>query len=210
VSEKRGWGKTVLGWFVTSEGANTDAASDQAALIDKYASQPVPTHPVEWQGPLPQSIGSPADFAAVYEAAGVGAEEHDRVVKAQELLRSLPGDTPAPVKKQIVEASLKAFGVPTAKIIEAAVEQVQALEGFIRSGQADTQKVLGEGNQRIAQLEAEIAQCKQVMQQAVAEQEARARAANAEKLNIQQVLEFFGQDAVARVVEESPKLHKPE
>ena len=43
----------------------------------------------------------------------------------------------------------------------------------------------------------------------MAEQETRTRATNGEKLKIQQVLEFFGQEAVARVVDESPKLHRP-
>src|SRR5262249_11125529 len=147
---------------------------------------------------------------AVFEAAGVDAAERDRVSKAQELLRSLPSDTPAPAKKQIVEASLKAFGVSTQTIIEAAVQEIQALEAFIRAGQGDTQKVLTDGNQRISELELEIERTKQAMQQAVAEQEARAQAANAEKLKVQQVLEVFGQEAVARVVEESPKLHKPD
>ena len=32
---------------------------------------------------------------------------------------------------------------------------------------------------------------------------------NAKKLEVQKVLEFFGQEAVARVVRESPKLHEP-
>jgi hypothetical protein len=35
------------------------------------------------------------------------------------------------------------------------------------------------------------------------------QACNAKKLEVQKVLEFFGQDAVARVVRESPKLHEP-
>jgi hypothetical protein len=47
------------------------------------------------------------------------------------------------------------------------------------------------------------------MQLAVAEQEARARAANGEKLNIQPVLEFFGEEAVAQVVQDSAKLGPP-
>ena len=60
------------------------------------------------------------------------------MAKAAALLGSLPpGPTPA-VKKQIVEASLKAFGVPIDKIIEDRCEEIQALEAYIRAGAADT------------------------------------------------------------------------
>lgn len=213
MSDKKSWGKTVLGWFVVQDrgelGAGSGGDADADALIRKYAAETPAAPPIEWKGPLPKVEGGTVDFAQVFEAAGVDAAERDRVGKARELLRSLPGETPAPVKKQIVEASLRAFGVPTDKIIEAACEELQALEGFIRTGQADTQKILADGTQRIAELEAEIGRVKQLMQQTVAEQETRTRAANAEKLTVQEVLEFFGQEAVARVVEESPKLKSP-
>jgi hypothetical protein len=43
----------------------------------------------------------------------------------------------------------------------------------------------------------------------VGQQEARTVGANKKKLEVQEVLEFFGQEAVARVVVESPKLHEP-
>jgi hypothetical protein len=218
MSEKRGWGKSVLGWFVVQDGdpsspgsAASEPALDADALIRKYADAPPPApHPVELKGPLPPMVGDSVDFVKVFEAAGVDAAERDRVSKAQDLLRSLPAETPQPVKKQIVEASLKAFGVPTEKIIEASVQEMEALEAFVRSGQADTQKVLAEGAERIAAIEKEIAEVKKVMEASVADQEARTRVTNGEKLKIQLVLEFFGQEAVMKVVNESPKLHAPE
>jgi hypothetical protein len=40
----------------------------------------------------------------------------------------------------------------------------------------------------------------------VGTQESLARSTNEQKLRVQSVLEFFGQEAVARVVRESPKL----
>jgi hypothetical protein len=216
MTEKRGWGKTVLGWFVVQDESGPDtAASDPAgldadALIRKYAEAPAPEpHPVELKGPLPQVVAGEVDFNQVFEAGGVDAAERDRVAKARDLLRSLPAETPNPVKKQIVEASLKAFGVPTDKIIEAAVGEIQALDAFIKAGQVDVQKILSEGSTRIAQLETEIAEVKKVMEQAVSQQEIRTRTSNSEKLKVQDVLEFFGQEAVARVVQESPKLHAP-
>lgn len=212
VSSKPGWGKTVLGWFVVQEGqAGPPEATDADALISKYANAPLPAPTaISFTGPLPQKVDGAFDFAQVFDAAGVTPEDRDRVTKAQELLRSLPTETPAPVKKQIVEASLKAFGVPTDKIIEASVEEIQALEGFIQAGQSETQKTLTDGNSRIATLEADIARVKLAMQESVTEQEARSRGANSKKLEVQQILEFFGQEAVAKVVRDSPKLHEPQ
>jgi hypothetical protein len=207
--DKKGWGKSVLGWFVVQEDDKSAAGGDTDALIAKYASTPAAPPPTELSGPLPPVVNGTVEFVKVYEAAGVDAEERSRVEKAQELLRSLPAETPAPVKKQIVEASLKAFGVATEKIIEAAVSEIEALEAFIRKGQADTQQVLTDGSARIADLERQVTEVKQVMQQSVADQQTRTQAANGEKLKVQQVLEFFGQEAVAKVVQDSPKLHQP-
>ena len=204
----KSWGKSVMGWFVVPEGGDKETSAD--ALIAKYASEPAAPLPVALKGPLPQIVAGKIDFAQVYDAAGVEQEERDRIGKAQELLRSLPAETPVATKKQIVEASLKAFGVPTEKIIESAVEEMQALEAFIRAGQAETQKILGDSTQRIGELEAEIGKAKQLMADAVTAQETRTAAANGEKLQVQQVLEFFGQEAVAKVVRDSPKLKEPD
>ena len=48
-----------------------------------------------------------------------------------------------------------------------------------------------------------------VMKQRVDEQNAVITSCNNKKLDVQKVLEFFGQEAVARVVRESPKLQEP-
>jgi hypothetical protein len=125
------------------------------------------------------------------------------------LLDSLPETTDTATKKQIVEASLKAFGVPIGKIIEAGVAEIEALEFYIRSGKADTEKLLKESTERIQQYEQEIRDLRQVMEQRVAEQNTVVAACNAKKLETQKILEFFGRDVVAQVVKESPKLHEP-
>jgi len=203
---KKTWGSTVLGWFVVNEegeSAPTDAGSPEpvADLQTDAAAAFVKE--------IPASPGGRVDFAAVYEAAGIGAEEQARVAKASELLKTLPEGTEASVKKKIVEASLKTFGVPIDKIIEAAAGEVQALEGYIRAGGADTQKLLEESRGRIADVETEISRIKSVMEQRVVEQQVVTKACNDKKLEIQGVLEFFGQEAVARVVRESPRLIEP-
>jgi hypothetical protein len=54
-----------------------------------------------------------------------------------------------------------------------------------------------------------MANIKKLMEEQVSAQQALTKTCNDEKLRIQEVLEFFGQEAVAKVVRESPKLHEP-
>jgi hypothetical protein len=210
MAEKKGWGKSVLGWFVVREGEEAQEQSPDD-LIAKYAEgEAAPPPPeVQLKGELPKATGGQVDFAAVYRATGIDDEEQGRIDKARGLLKTLPADTPKDVKKQIVEASLKAFGYPVEKIIETGAQAIQALEVYIQSGQRDTQTLLVEAQKRIEEMNAEIARAKKIMEDQVASQYALTQSCNEEKLRVQEVLEFFGQEAVARVVKESPKLHEP-
>jgi len=246
MSEKKGWGSTVLGWFVVQEGQQGGAHEAEPApeqtttggtdiadeLIRKYsgggggytpsattrttttadasaAPAGAPPATETFHPSPPTAPGGQVDFEAVFEAAGVDAEERGRVSKAVELLRSLPEGTETAVKKQIVEASLRAFGVPVEKIIEAGAEEIQALEFYQRAGAADTEELINQSEQRIRDLEQEISDIRKVMQQRVEEQQSVIRACNEKKLEVQQILEFFGQERVAAVVKASPKLHDP-
>jgi hypothetical protein len=211
MSEKRSFGSTVLGWFVVREGEDQKKEESADDLIAKYANDtpPAPPPEVRLAGELPKAQGGNVDFPAVFRAAGIADEEQGRVDKATNLLKTLPAETPKDVKKQIVEASLKAFGYPVEQIIEAGAQEIQALEVYIQSGQRDTQALLAESQQRTAELEAEIGRIKKVMEEQVAAQYALTQACNQQKLKVQEVLEFFGQEAVARVVSQSPKLHEP-
>jgi len=206
MSDKKSWGSTVAGWFVVQDPPSGDAAAPSDAEpppapqpeLNVFASQPPPAAP-----------GGVVDFDKVFEAAGIGDAERERVTRTQDLLNSLPPGTEETVKKQIVMASLRAFGVPIEQIIEATAQEIQALEAYIRNGAADTDKVTAEAAQRIKQYEDEIVKLRTVMQQRVEEQQAVVKRSNDKKLEVQKVLEFFGQDAVARVVKESPKLQEP-
>jgi len=199
MSDKKGWGATVLGWFVVSD--DDEAARDDAGGGTAAEGADAPAMPQVFVKDPPAASGGQVDFDAVFEAAGLAADQVGRVAKAQELLASLPGETPAPVKKQIVEASLTAFGVDIDKIIEGGVAEIRALEGYIRTGAADTQTLLSESAERIRKFEAEVQRIRTVMDQRVQEQQAVTKACNEKKLGIQQILEFFGQEAVARVVQ---------
>jgi len=215
MTDKKGWGSTVAGWFIERDEPATPATPDSGevpepplpANLESYTT-PSPTQSVFQTAPPPPTAGQ-VDFPAVFSAAGVDQDEQQRVARTTDLLRSLPAGTDAAVKKQIVEASLKAFGVPIEKIIEATVEEIQALDGYLRNGAADNEKLIQESDARIKQYESEIQNIRSVMQQSVDEQQTLIKVCNDKKLEIQQVLEFFGQDTVAKVVKASPKLHDP-
>jgi hypothetical protein len=207
MTEKKGWGSTVLGWFVVKDGAEPQADGDPGAAPPLEAA--ASPESIKFVKDVPPAPGGNVDYDAVFSAAGIEDEERARVAKARELLGALPEATEPAVKKQIVEASLKAFGVPLDKIIETAVAEIQALEGYIRAGASDTQKLFEESNARIAQYEDEIRRIRSVMEERTKEQAAVAAGCNRKKLEVQRVLEFFGQDAVAKVVRESPKLVEP-
>src|SRR5579862_8047938 len=121
MSEKKGVGSKLLGIFVEDSGADdtakADAGKTPAEIVAELAGKGgVPKPPADAPVPnlkldkLSSAGGVPTDFDAIFKDAGMDAAELDRVKKAEELLKSLPEATPQPVKKQIVEASLKAFG----------------------------------------------------------------------------------------------------
>lgn len=172
--------------------------------------RPAAPPPIQLKGEVPAIVaGVTPDakvFDKVYRSAEISAEEQERVEKALSLIQSLPSDTPKEVKKQIVEASMKAFGIPRDQIIETGVQQIQALDAFIQHGAQHTQSVLSDAHARVAKLEQEINEVRKLMELQVSTQQQLTRATNEQKLHVQSVLEFFGQEAVARVVKSSPKL----
>jgi len=208
--EKKGWGSTVKGWFVVQDDPS-GAGQEKMMGARTTRSTRVPSQtPDVFAEATPAAPGGKVAFDEVFEAAGIDAEDSTRVAKTLELLDSLPAGTDEKVKRQIVMASLRAFGVPIDQIIEAGAQEIQALEAYIRSGGGDTEQVISDAESRILQYEKEIANLRTVMQQRVEEQQSVIRACNSKKLEIQRVLEFFGQEAVAKVVRQSPKLQEPD
>jgi hypothetical protein len=166
--------------------------------------QRVPQTPPARPGPPPAALkgseippviaGATPDaavFAKVYRAADISEAEQERVEKTLNLLQSLPAETPREVKKQIVEASLKAFGIPVDQIIQAGAQEIQALDAYIKHGEQHTQEVLADASARVAKLEAEIGEVRRLMDLQVQTQLGLTRATTNEKLRVQAVLEFF-------------------
>ena len=155
------------------------------------APPPAPPAPPVFR--LATRYSTTIDFPAVLLRAGVDTEQQQRVRKAQELLRSLPEDSPAALKRRIVEAAFTAFDVPTQKIIGAATTEVAALEAFIKEGGAKAQRVLDEGTDRIAELDEEIAEIRASMAAAVSDQALRDAATEKQIADVKPILAFFAQ-----------------
>lgn len=216
-------GETVLGWFVVRDDEEAEAAAvEPEKMVQQFKQRkPLPPPPADdsappslrLQGKVPQvAAGSAPDttvFAQVFQSARISEEAQQRVEKALALLQSLPTDTPRDTRKAIVEASLKAFGIPIDAIIETSAEEIQALEAFIQHGERHTQTVLIDATAQIEKLAGQISEIKKLMELQVRTQQGVVKSSNDQKLRVQTVLEFFGQEAVARVVEQSPKLVVP-
>src|SRR6266540_4325582 len=170
MADKKNWGSTVMGWFVVQDDSAMVTTASDDETTEQRKSRPTSgrrtaAEPLNvFSSALPPAPGGMVDFDKVFDAAGIGAEERERVTRTLELLNSLPAETDANVKKQIVFASLKAFGVPIDNIIETGAGEIQALEAYIRSGGDDTQTVAEEAEQRIKQYEEEIVKLRMVMQ----------------------------------------------
>ncbi|MEA2692998.1 MAG: hypothetical protein QOJ16_2385 [Acidobacteriota bacterium] len=218
--DRKGLGHTVLGWFIEKDAAGgeglapSEPASDPGTpgAVDAVTPSLSDASAGAFQAPPPPLVPGASgnvDFDAVFDAAGIAAEERGQVERARDLLANLPSETPAAVKKQIVAASLKAFGIPIERIIEASAQEIQALEGYIQTGAAQAESFRAEAERKTAAFEQEIKRIREAAESRVREQQGVVGACNAKKLEVQQILEFFGQEAVARVVRDSPKLQSP-
>ncbi len=100
-----------MGWFVVQDQTADSGESEAAATDDVPSSTQQQDLPV-FNAPPPPAPGGKVDFEKVFEAAGIDGDERQRVSRTLELLTSLPPGTEDAIKKQIVMASLRAFGVP--------------------------------------------------------------------------------------------------
>lgn len=165
-------------------------------LFKLFSTAPEAPDDEDAQTLMPESFEQPEEVpkfepVPVLEAAGVDETQRARVEKAQELLKSLPEETPDELKRNIVEASLKAFDVSIEAIVEAAGNEIKALDAFIAEGNANKDQVLQEGAERIAQLEQEIAEVKAMMAKTEADQAGLDEATRAVIEEVRPVADFF-------------------
>ncbi len=220
--EEKGLGSKFLGLFVEkkegtpAEGSAAVEAPEgeqtAAELVAELAGQTVPRKgaPPAHSPPMAPVVARPmagfpaptgpvtpaqVDFDAVFKTAGMDAAELDRVRKAEELLKGLPEATPVDIKRQIVEASLKAFGFDVAKIIGAAQNQLKALDTYVRLNEQGTAKALTEAQAKIAQLEDQVISLRADITKRTEQLASVAAAAEGRKGQVHRVLEFFNAPA---------------
>lgn len=192
----------------------TPPASAPAGTAGSLAAPPAaPSAPVAAKPPAP-SAAEPAlpvpqvdiDVATVLRKAGLSPEDQDRVEKTLNLLHTLPGDTPVALKRQIVGASLQAFGIAVDQIVESALLHQAAFLRHQDEGEKQTQAQLQENSRRLAELEKEAARIRTQMNEGRSQQAGLVFAVSRQKARLQGILEFFGSEAVERVQKTSVKL----
>ncbi len=213
--EEKGLGSKFLGLFVESkegtpeEGTPAVEGADRektpAELVAELAGQSAPRKGPGSVASAPPRPAMPApsgpvtaaqvDFDAVFKTTGLDASDLDRVRKAEELLKGLPESTPIDVKRQIVEASLKAFGFDITKIIGAAQQQLKALDTWVRLNEQQTVKGITDAQTQIAQLEDKVISLKADITKRTDQLASLTAAAEGRKGQVHRVLEFFNAPA---------------
>lgn len=178
-------------------------APTATAATSAAAALPAANAVAEPTAPVPQIE---IDTAAVLRKAGLSQEDQDRVEKTMTLLHTLPGDTPLPLKRQIVAASLQAFGIAVDQIVESALLHQGAFLRHQEEGDKQTQAQLQDSSRRLAELEKEAARIKQQMNEQRAQQQGLIYAVSRQKVRLQGILDFFGAEAVERAQKSSVKL----
>ena len=163
MTQKKGWGSTVAGWFIVQDPTTASARRLQPLFrrlrrrLHPSSAPPPPPLDVFKTAP-PEAPGGQVDFDNVFEAAGIDAEERERVTPhALRCSTDLPPGTDDTVKKQIVMASLRAFNVPVEKIIESRRAGAAGARGVHPRRRLRRRKGRHEADLRIKQHEDEIA-----------------------------------------------------
>lgn len=216
---KKGLGDKVIGWFIVREDDGSAAAASEptapdtdnrAEDVEVPSASPAPAPaPSRLTGaPLvpPGKAHDGATFRGVYRAAGVADEAYDRVEKALALVASLPESTPVEVRRTIVEASLKAFGVPVDGILDAASAELGALDAYVAEGDKRTREIELDAKARIERLTREIAEIQRLVELQRTTHGELVRATANERDRVGHVFDFFGREAEPLAAEKKLRL----
>lgn len=183
--EQKGLGTKIKRLFLEEdEEAAPGTAAEQVTKIAQEANLQPPPPP---QAPAAPAPDARLDFPGIYRAAGLSEEDLEQVERAEKLLRTLPANLPLETQKQILEGTLKTFGVDPGRIRQTLQRQQRALAAYVTVFRQDTEKRDGEARARIEALRAEAARLERSV-----EERARARA------SVEQACKAQG-DAVGRV-----------
>lgn len=175
---------------LASAGAAVPGARRGAAPAADTLESPLPNIRPD-KLPAAGPPGAPVDFEAIFRELGMDPEELDRVRKAEELLKSLPDATPQAVKKQIVEASLKAFGFDLAKIAQAALNKRKALDTYVRVNETTTAKAVQDAEAQVQVLNEKIAALRSDIEKRTQGLTHITLAVQERKKDVQKIIDFF-------------------
>src|SRR5438067_1440508 len=153
-TEQKGLGKKIKRLFLEEGEEAAGAPASAAEEVAQIAQQAGPAQPP----PSAPSAGvEPAhvDFANIYRAAGLTQEQLDEVDRTEKLLRTLPANLPLETQKQILEGTLKTFGVAPDRIRQTIARQQRSLVAYAGVVKQDAEKRDAEAHARIEQLRAE-------------------------------------------------------
>src|SRR6266850_5785073 len=170
-TEQKGLGKKIKRLFL-EEGEDASAAPASAAEeVAQIAQQSGP--PPQAPPSAPPAGVEPAhvDFANIFRAAGLTQEQLDEVDRTEKLLRTLPANLPIETQKQILEGTLKTFGVAPDRIRQTIARQQRSLIAYAGVVKQDAEKRDADAHARIEQLRAEALKLERAI-----EERARARA----------------------------------
>lgn len=188
----RGFGSKLKGLFFENDGEQAPSAEKSPAeMVAELAQNAAPPEAPLAAEKMSVELGATPNFEAIFTDAGMDPVELDQVKKAEELLKALPESTPQDVKRQIVEASLKTFGTPVEKIVQAAQNQNRALDTYVRVNDQVTQKAINEAEAKIKGLHEQIAGLKADIDKRSQHLTGLAQAAGERKTQVQRVLDFF-------------------
>lgn len=174
----KGIGEKVLGLFIVQE-------EDEAKT--EHADTPPPPPPA----PRARAVASPAPSPKLPLATAAPNEDKDRLTKVIALVESLPAEAPVDVKRQIVAASLEAFGVRIDRVVAAGDATCVALDAQVDEDRKKTEDILADAETRITKLRSEIAEIERLMQVQTSAHADLTERARREKARVRAALDFF-------------------
>ena len=156
MTEQKGLGNKFKRLFLEDEGGEavgTPTAADEIAQLAQAAAPPSAPQP----SASPASNVEPAklDFKDIYKTAGLPDEDLAQVDRAEKLLRTLPANLPLETQRQILEGTLKTFGVDPQRIRDSIKRQQRALSAWTGVVKQDADKRDADAHARIESLRAE-------------------------------------------------------
>jgi hypothetical protein len=151
-TEQKGFGTKIKRLFLEEGEAPPETAAGKVAQIAQEAAQEPPPP----QGaPAPPVDAAKVDFSSIYKAAGLSDEDLEQVERAENLLRTLPASLPLETQKQIIEGTLKTFGIDPARIRQTIQREQRSLVAYATVVRQDAEKRDAESHARIEALRAE-------------------------------------------------------